>query len=52
MAEKTKKNPAPKTRKRNQIVRGKSNGMLLVLTEDVQHLGQQGDVVEVTVELV
>lgn len=46
MAQKTK-TPAPKTKKRNQIVRGKSKGMLLVLTEDVQHLGKQGDVVEV-----
>lgn len=35
------------TKKRNQVLRGKHGGMLLVLTEDVQHLGKQGDVVEV-----
>ncbi|MFO0864964.1 MAG: 50S ribosomal protein L9 [Gemmataceae bacterium] len=34
-------------RKRNQVIKGKHGGMLLVLTEDVQHLGKQGDVVEV-----
>src|SRR4029077_18188172 len=36
-----------KTKKRNQILRGKHGGMQLVLTEDVQHLGKQGDLVEV-----
>lgn len=36
-----------KTRKRNQIIKGKHGGMQLVLTEDVAHLGKQGDVVEV-----
>lgn len=35
------------TKKRKQVLRGKHGGMLLVLTEDVQHLGKQGDVVEV-----
>src|SRR6185503_19703040 len=36
-----------KLRKRNQILKGKHGGMQLVLTEDVTHLGKQGDVVEV-----
>src|SRR4029450_2582646 len=35
------------TKKRNQILKGKHGGMQLVLTEDVQHLGKQGDIVEV-----
>ena len=34
-------------RKRNQMLKGPHGGMQLVLTEDVQHLGKQGDVVEV-----
>lgn len=34
-------------RKRNQVLKGKHGGMQLVLTEDVQHLGKQGDLVEV-----
>src|SRR5438270_13985769 len=38
---------AAKTRQRNQPLRGKNRGMLLVLTEDVEHLGKQGQVVEV-----
>ncbi len=33
--------------KRNQVLKGKHGGMQLVLTEDVAHLGKQGDVVEV-----
>jgi large subunit ribosomal protein L9 len=33
--------------KRNQVLKGKHGGMLLVLTEDVPHLGKQGEVVEV-----
>jgi len=32
---------------RRQILKGKHGGMQLVLTEDVQHLGRQGDLVEV-----
>jgi large subunit ribosomal protein L9 len=36
-----------KFRKRNQILKGKHGGMQLVLTEDVAHLGKQGDLVEV-----
>src|SRR5581483_3413664 len=35
------------TKQRNQVQKGKHGGMLLVLTEDVPHLGKQGDVVEV-----
>src|ERR1700722_6113733 len=38
---------AAKIRHRNQIIRGPHGGMQLVLTEDVKHLGKQGDVVEV-----
>ncbi len=36
-----------RTRKRNQMLKGKHGGMMLVLTEDVPHLGKQGQVVEV-----
>jgi large subunit ribosomal protein L9 len=35
------------TKQRNQVRKGAHGGMQLVLTEDVQHLGKQGDVVEV-----
>jgi len=35
------------TRQRNQIPKGKHGNMQLVLTEDVTHLGKQGEVVEV-----
>src|SRR5580658_9127787 len=38
---------AAKTRQRNQVLKGAHGGMKLVLTEDVAHLGKQGDVVEV-----
>src|SRR5437870_6906597 len=38
---------AAKTKRRQQVLKGKNGGMQLVLTEDVAHLGQQGDVVEV-----
>jgi large subunit ribosomal protein L9 len=34
-------------KKRNQVLKGPHGGMQLVLTEDVQHLGKQGEVVEV-----
>lgn len=34
-------------KQRNQVPRGKHGNMKLVLTEDVAHLGKQGDVVEV-----
>ena len=35
------------TKQRNQVRKGSHGGMQLVLTEDVQHLGKQGDLVEV-----
>jgi len=35
------------TRKRNQVLKGAHGGMQLLLTEDVAHLGKQGDLVEV-----
>ena len=35
------------TKQRNQVRKGAHGGMQLVLTEDVPHLGRQGDVVEV-----
>src|SRR4051794_30666710 len=35
------------TKKRRQVLKGKHGGMQLVLTEDVLHLGKQGEVVEV-----
>lgn len=35
------------TKQRQQVIKGTHGGMKLVLTEDVPHLGQQGDVVEV-----
>jgi large subunit ribosomal protein L9 len=37
----------PVKKRRRQVLKGKHGGMQLVLTEDVQHLGKQGDVVEV-----
>src|SRR6059058_1304260 len=36
-----------KALRRNQVLKGKHRGMQLVLTEDVPHLGKQGDLVEV-----
>jgi large subunit ribosomal protein L9 len=38
---------AAKTKKRNQVRKGPHGGIQLVLTEDVQHLGKQGELVEV-----
>jgi large subunit ribosomal protein L9 len=35
------------TKQRSQVLKGKHGGMQLVLTEDVLHLGKQGEVVEV-----
>lgn len=35
------------TKQRQHIIKGSHRGMQLVLTEDVPHLGKQGDVVEV-----
>jgi large subunit ribosomal protein L9 len=37
----------PTTKQRQQVRKGPHGGMMLVLTEDVTHLGKQGDVVEV-----
>ena len=34
-------------KKRQQVRKGPNGGMLLLLTEDVTHLGKQGDLVEV-----
>jgi large subunit ribosomal protein L9 len=36
-----------RTKQRNQVRKGSHGGMQLVLTEDVAHLGRQGDLVEV-----
>lgn len=47
---KKKKEPRPlqkKVKVRNQVRKGPHGGMQLVLTEDVEHLGKQGEVVEV-----
>ncbi len=41
------KEPKPKLRVRQQVKKGKNGGSLLVLIEDVTHLGKQGDLVEV-----
>jgi len=38
---------ADKVKQRNQVLKGSHRGMQLVLTEDVTHLGKQGDLVEV-----
>ena len=35
------------TKQRNQTLKGKNGGLQLLLTEDVDHLGKQGDLVEV-----
>src|SRR5437588_3242424 len=35
------------TKQRSQVRKGEHGGMQLVLTEDVAHLGKQGDLVEV-----
>src|SRR5437879_489778 len=37
----------PKIKQRRQVRKGPHGGMQLVLTEDVAHLGKQGEVVEV-----
>ena len=39
--------PAPKIRRRNQVKKGPNGGTLLVLVEDVAHVGKVGDQVEV-----
>jgi large subunit ribosomal protein L9 len=38
---------AAKTKRRHQVRKGTHGGMQLVLTEDVAHLGKQGELVEV-----
>ena len=45
--EKPPKPKGPKVKKRNQPRKGPHGGWQLVLIEDVQHLGKQGDLVEV-----
>ena len=42
-----KKPPAKKVRVRQQVKKGPHGGTLVVLVEDVTHLGKQGDLVEV-----
>jgi large subunit ribosomal protein L9 len=42
-----KKLPTKKVKKRQQVKKGKHGGMLVVLVNDVEHLGKQGDLVEV-----
>lgn len=42
-----KKPPQKKVKQRQQVPKGKHGGTLLVLIEDVPHLGKQGDMVEV-----
>ena len=41
------KQPAKKVRKRQQAKKGPHGGTMVVLVEDVQHLGKQGELVEV-----
>src|SRR5215213_9865676 len=43
----TKKLPTKKVKKRNQIKKGKHGGTLVVLVNDLLHVGKQGDLVEV-----
>jgi len=43
----TTKTPKPKVRKRNQTPKAPNGGMLLLLVDDVPHLGKSGDVVAV-----
>jgi large subunit ribosomal protein L9 len=42
-----KKAPQPKVRQRQQVKKGAHGGILIVLVEDVEHVGKQGDLVEV-----
>jgi len=46
-APKAKKLPTKKVRKRNQLKKGKHGGTLIVLVNDLAHVGKQGDLVEV-----
>jgi large subunit ribosomal protein L9 len=42
-----KKLPQKKVRKRNQVKKGKHGGTMVVLVDDLAHVGKQGDLVEV-----
>jgi large subunit ribosomal protein L9 len=42
-----KKPPEKKVKQRQQVKKGAHGGTMVVLVEDVQHLGKQGDLVEV-----
>ena len=42
-----KKPPQKKVRKRNQVKKGPHGGTMVVLVEDVTHVGKQGDLTEV-----
>lgn len=44
---KEKKLPQKKVRKRNQVKKGKHGGTMVVLVDDLAHVGKQGDLVEV-----
>src|SRR5688572_29270450 len=44
---KTLAQPKKKIRKRKQIKKGKHGGILVVLVNDLVHVGKQGDLVEV-----
>ena len=46
-APKTLKQPKKKVRKRNQVKRGAHGGTVVVLVNDLAHVGKQGEVVEV-----
>src|SRR5262245_60051770 len=41
------KQPKKKVRRRNQVKKGKHGGTLVVLVDDLDHVGKQGEVVEV-----
>jgi large subunit ribosomal protein L9 len=47
MASKSTKQAKKPVKRRQQVLKGPHGGMQLVLTEDVPHLGKQGEVVEV-----
>src|SRR5205823_1471761 len=44
---KEKKLPQKKVRRRNQVKKGKHGGTMVVLVDDLVHVGKQGDLVEV-----
>src|SRR5690349_15096776 len=41
------KEPKPKVRRRQQVQKGKHGGTMVVLVNDMAHVGKQGDLVEV-----